>query len=243
MASSSTPTAAASFPASLLARGYRRACSSRVGRWARASSSVVISTSNNSTASSVARASSTTTVPTASPTDGRGVAVQRRRLAGHAVAGQLDHPPLWDRTDLCLADADRGELADPVQRRHHRSAAQLARRPRSAQPATTNLISISRPQDSVISTAEVSHERLTLRGGAPEPLNGPAPDTPSPCRPRGRRPRRPPAHNRRGPSPQPGLSDPCLSLYLVPEMVRDRRRPVRNNGTGSIGSGGVLGSR
>ncbi len=62
MASSSTPTAAASFPASLLTRGYRRACSSRVWRWARASNSVVISTSNSSTASSVALARSTTTV-------------------------------------------------------------------------------------------------------------------------------------------------------------------------------------
>ena len=54
VASSSTPTAAASFPASLRTRGYRRACSSRDWRRARASSSVVISTSNSSTASSLA---------------------------------------------------------------------------------------------------------------------------------------------------------------------------------------------
>jgi hypothetical protein len=62
VASSSTPTAAANFPASRLTRGYRRACSSRVWRCARANSSVVISTSNSSTASSVALACSPTTV-------------------------------------------------------------------------------------------------------------------------------------------------------------------------------------
>jgi hypothetical protein len=58
---------------------------------------------------------------------GAGVAAQRRRLAGHAVAGQLNHPPPRDRTDLDLADADRDELADPVQRRSHRAARHAGR--------------------------------------------------------------------------------------------------------------------